>query len=336
MLIDHQKSFTDYFDLPISVNYVLSPTISELPVWVERQLKEWNELNDFNFATDSDKYDLIFYQEPYLELLEKKWIPTGQKSSGKTIYLGYGLGLSNWQKGHFELELFAKLNYIIAHRQKDVRKFQIDDSFTEVLGHGDAVLHDIFIKSKVHQAKKFQVLWAPHWSREWVDGSRGFSQWEKIILPFFIFALLNPEINFLVRSHPLFVINNFALRKIVFRLLAKLKNVKFSDGSLIQDIVNSSCLITDGVSIIGYFAITGKPILIFKPRFELPFNQDGLSLLKHAKRPINQLGVYRWLKDQYKNYPSEPNQKMIQSVKDIFILNKSAPGYLFSKSSVKE
>ena len=88
------------------------------------------------------------------------------------------------------------------------------------------------------------------------------------------------------------------------RALLDLPNVTFSDKSLVEDVLESSALVTDGVSIIGYWASTGKPMLIIRDKDSANFNNYVIDLIKSVDARAPGKEIENWL-DQIYHSPSE-------------------------------
>jgi CDP-glycerol glycerophosphotransferase (TagB/SpsB family) len=152
---------------------------------------------------------------------------------------------------------------------------------------------------------------------------------------------LHPEIKIVFRPHPLLKdalfkspnkyekiyqreikksldprLDNFVVERI--HEMLNLPNVFLSTGTLPEDILESDALITSGVSIIGYFAATGKPMLIYRDSNSPEFGQNGSGLLPFFEVAKNTTELLSWLQSIIKLDNLEINHHGVKKCHEIF------------------
>jgi hypothetical protein len=215
-----------------------------------------------------------------------------------------------------------------------------------------SILND---KTAVEASFRPRLLWAPHWSKDWLNGTQGFAQWRKTVGVILDFAYSNPLIDIVVRPHPILrevilasrfksrlILNREALKAIDlesdshdlddFSNLLSLQNVSMSDNTLLEDILRSSHLVTDGVSIIGYWATTGKPMLVVEGKEGSPFNEDGILLISTSDRAINATEITSWLNNANFTSPSPINLYTQELSKKLHPTFSKSPMQIFQES----
>lgn len=77
--------------------------------------------------------------------------------------------------------------------------------------------------------------------------------------------------------------------------LLNYENVELSSKTLIVDVIRSTHLITEGVSIIAYWATTGKPILVVRDSNTPQFNDEGRLLVEKLQTGSNVEEISDWV-----------------------------------------
>jgi hypothetical protein len=270
---------------------------------------------------DKSNSRAMFLQSPYIEHYPEWFLSLATEV--KFAYAGYGISLSNYIEGQFNSPLIHLCRYLLAASPYEVMGYQkYLDPQTFVFLTGNPLMFElrkILSDSTATQGSfRSQLLWAPHWSKDWLNGKHGFAQWKKTVGAVLEFANLNPLIAVVVRPHPILreaitasqlenrlLKNREALKSIDlesdvhelddFVKLIKLPNVILSTNTLVEDVLRSSHLITDGVSIIGYWATTGKPMLIVESEEGSPFNEDGKLIIAISDHAESSEEITNWL-----------------------------------------
>ena len=306
----------------------------------------------------SDRSKAIFLQSPYPEHYPDWFMEFGVVSN--LAYAGYGMSLSNYVTGQFNTPLIKYSKYLMASSDYEMNGFkEITQSNGQILFTGNPKMYDIrkSLKSPNRLNHPFtpRLLWAPHWSRFWLEGKRGFARWQKTINPILEFARNNDHIEIVVRPHPILreallahttfgqknlnreSINSLDLEtdtKYIeyFKDLLLLENVKLSQFSLAEDVLRSSHLVTDGVSIIAFWATTGKPILVITDDESPQLNSDGKKLLQEIEKAKNEFEISNWLNRQNFVSESEKNSSLISLSHLLHPTFHESPAQIFRKS----
>jgi hypothetical protein len=216
------------------------------------------------------------------------------------MYSGYGISLSNWFVGNYELDFFHRLGLIVASSPFAAQMFKHAGAATgTVQWFGDPLLYRLSQIDHSSQSPVPTILWAPHWTDIWVDGTRGFSRWRETVGPLYSYFSSNSSARLIVRGHPFLHIGEASDSPEAKRFteLLRLDNVEMSTQSLVADIEEASALITDGVSILVYFGITGKPMSVVQSGADTaPFNAAGRAIVCASQRLNSGLEISAWLK----------------------------------------
>lgn len=106
--------------------------------------------------------------------------------------------------------------------------------------------------------------------------------------------------------------------------LLRLPNVRLSTSSLLSDVLRHDALLTDGVSIIGYFADTGKPLAVFRDARSPEFNQVGEGLVSTADVVADGSEVASWL-DDLVSRPMTIDTRRIATMRQLFPTPAQSP-----------
>jgi hypothetical protein len=252
----------------------------------------------------------IFLQTPYREhypewFWQSKWLD-------RMCFAGYGASLSTWEHGLYDLPSLHDCAWLLAESDFTQKKYADHGNRPDrIVVTGNPLMYELrgrLADPNAQDPDSKAVLWAPHWTSAWFGLARGFSRWREAVVPFLEFARLHPEITILARPHPLLLDRFVELsddlslasdreERGLGELLA-LENVVISDRSFVDDILRSDALVTDGVSIIAYYAATGKPLAIMRDADSPPFNQVGESLCAMSDLLPNAASLAAWLANQ--------------------------------------
>jgi len=223
-------------------------------------------------------------------------------AAGSLGYAGYGLTLSTWDAGLYGLETYRQARWLITESEDDRQgylRFGVEPDRVRVLGN--PLLYELRTALPAAPEPIVDVLWAPHWTEDWF-GRRGFSTWRETAPAMLEFAEAHPDRRVRLRPHPLLPAamargdaEDPAGR--AYRRLAALPNVTISRGPLVQDILECAALVTDGVSIIAYWAATGRPLAITRDASSPPFNAIGERLVELSDRIDEPARLASWLDD---------------------------------------
>jgi hypothetical protein len=299
---------------------------SELPDWADQLFSSCNKIA-LRAALDCiDSYSGVWFQEPYDELR-----PVAIKEAtidSKNIYSGYGVPLTNWVHGNYQLEFFQRCHLICASSQFAKSMYE-NSGFPpkNVEWTGDPLLYSIFSSPSIAVTDKKKFLWAPHWTQKWVDGSRGFSNWKESVGLLIAFFKANTDYSLIVRGHPHLETKGIEDEHYAsqFEDLLSLKNVSLSHASLENDIRECMGMLSDGVSILAYFGITGKRMATFvSGDFVPPFNAAGLAIFNCMEKVFDLNSLEKWFKDVSSTV--EPNENLRNLILQLFPFRNESPG----------
>lgn len=294
------------------------------------------------------KSSFIFLNTPYPDHFPK-WFNQG---NFPFAYSGYGLPMSTWEYGQFSTPLIVKTKLLMAGSTYELEGYSKAKKENQlVVFTGNPLMWTLRKDLKSYSKPRFnqtRFLWAPHWSQNWFEESRGFSRWRESLEAVQKFALLNSNVRVVIRPHPILlaalrkskVTENTIIKREVssitkfenhetyfnaFAELTNLPNVELSSNTLIEDIINSDFLLTEGISIIGYWSATGKPIAVYRDHDSPQFNEIGNKLLKFSDIVKNSREISNWLSIQAENKSTTKKLEQIQLVNELFPTFEKSP-----------
>jgi len=155
-----------------------------------------------NVLLDLSSFDATFVQTPYDEQREPMWRELNQPD--KLAYAGYGTALSNWTRGHFDLDFYSRCGYLLVPSERSVGEHtKRGVSPANVRHTGDALLFEVreAVQGEASSPRSPNILWLPHWTLDWF-GSPGFSTWSTTVHDVLTVAELS-EVAVTIRPHPL-------------------------------------------------------------------------------------------------------------------------------------
>ncbi len=259
----------------------------------------------------------IFFDTPYLSSYQLKELINMHKDFN-FCYINYGLNLASTPNYHYELDDFHKFRFIFINNDHDYQSFvRANVDCNKLVYINNPIIEKLMladqnkIKSKINN-----ILWAPHFNG---DKIHGWSQLFDSIDDIYQFVKTSPSICLNIRPHPLLnltnitkslenhsvVIGNDDDQQRINNLLS-LENVKISKNNLIVDILENDLLITDGVSIIGYWGATHKNMVIIGPRSLEKYASNYQSYIKTLYFTDSQKGA---LYEKLKYFAEFPEKK---------------------------
>ena len=260
---------------------------------------------------------MLVLQSPYPEHYPNWLIDLSSRIN--FAYAGYALPLIDWNYGHFQTPIIKESKFLLAASKQELNGYKKNARRdAEVHLVGNSVMFEIRRRlhtKKSNQLEKRTTLWAPHWSHSWYESKTGFSRFELVLPSVLQFFSRHKDQNLVFRPHPI-------LREILFtpmpdlasrealstkermnflesastlQELLSLKNVTLSENNLIDDVFIADQLITDGVSIISYWATTAKPMCIVMDDLTPELNKAGKSLVRKVHKVDNSEGLNKFL-----------------------------------------
>lgn len=308
-----------------------------LPEWANSSFLNCEKIDSLSLHHRLSEFDGIWFQDPYEERRHHTWKTKSYKA--KTIYSGYGIPLSNWDYGHYQLDFYKKCDHIMTSSPYSKKMFEIHGCDPlNVFWSGDPLLFKIneILNQKlplVHEPygitnKNLTILWAPHWTEKWVDGSRGFYRLLEIANLISRYLQKNSDTQIILRGHPHLKLSDFSASKSEknFLNLLQSENLEISTKSLVEDVLRADALITDGVSILSYFGITGKKIAMHSSSISsAPFNNAGRAIINTVEPLTNLKSLSAWIA-AINTFDIVSNSATKEIVERLFPLNFESPG----------
>ncbi len=297
----------------------------------QADLKSW--LGDLNPLA-------VFIQTPYLETLPQLWQPV--ITSQPFCIPGYALHLAGddfwWGISHGQ---FGLSGYVLAHHVFAANK-PIADSFhkcglssSQVILTGDPLTWSMRRDSQSRDVGAyFDLLWAPHWTPTNLTGRRSaYRNVERDTELVLQYAEAGNSV--CLRPHPLLtkaaeeasvfsVLDSGLLEQSfleTWKELVSHKNVTLSTATMVEDIHRCKRLLTDGISIIFYWSLTGKPIAISSRHDSPTFADFAEPLLNEIPKLFNEREILDWLA----NSSTKSRQILIDQCNNIIPDNKRSP-----------
>ena len=263
---------------------------------------------------------IVLYQSPYPEHYPDWLLEVSREST--QAYAGYGLPLSQWSAGHFSGPIIESCRILVASSRYEHEGYTVEVPEATSLFAGNPLLFELrkclsLQDTSPPRRSMQQVLWAPHWTRDAGDLPLGFASWEWTVRPIRQWATTSGQA-LTVRPHPILasaLLQSFDGRDLEHREAAKavqgvsrealaemrallrLPNVTLSVNSLVEDVLHHEALVTDGVSILGYWCATGKPILLTRKPLTPRFNAEGEALVALCDSAADQESIRQWLRN---------------------------------------
>jgi hypothetical protein len=279
------------------------------------------DASDLHRHVASEKPLGVFLQSPYPEHYPE-WFER-EAAHIPLAYAGYALGLGTWTEGNFHTGLIQKCTYLLACCATEFEGYQTHNPQARVTLAGSPLLYEVrraFHAARPHQVNRENatLLWAPHWTRTYPHSPRGYSRWMDSVDAILTWTQAHPSCRLIFRPHPILrhaidtylahgrsAVHREAARSVdvhedrwaleLLRTLLRLSNVEISSGSLEEDVMRSDGLVTDGISIIAFWAATGKPMAVFRDAASAPLNDEGMSLVAAADVVRHALELHDWL-----------------------------------------
>lgn len=304
-----------------------------LPDWFTEELPELVLIDDPLQAIAERRYDALVMQMPYDDLKDPVWATIGREEAF-VIYSAYGLGvqLIKWDHGVYGLPFFSRCSLILASSPHSLNRYLSSEfSPLSAFWSGDPLLYEL-ARTEPASSDMPSILWAPHWSEKWVNGEPGFSTWKSTVHDVLSVARRNPSAQFIVRGHPLMKVGGDDRRSRratrSYKALLRLPNVRLSTASMKQDILESTALLTDGISIIAYYSATGKPMAVVRRAMSWPpYNVTGKALVNQSDVVHDSRSIRAWLRAACHSHLDSSTERQ-ELVAQLFPLHSESPGQL--------
>lgn len=267
--------------------------------------------DDFVAHLESHKSVAVFLQSTYPEHYPE-WF-WGVSAQTQFCFAGYGAILDTWEWGHYQLPSLKSCAWLLAETEFVRDKYlEHGNDPSRVVVTGNPLMYELRRRlsgSGETRAPRRTILWAPHWSMTWFEYKRGYSRWQETVHAVLQVAKDAASVDFVVRPHPLFLrqlsqgldddsgANSDEYTK-AFHELLQLDNVSLSSSGFVDDILRSDVLLTDGIGIIAYFAVTGRPMAVIRDSDTPPFNSAGQRLVRASDVVSNTDEIAAWLSEK--------------------------------------
>lgn len=260
-------------------------------------------------------------------------------------YLNYGVNLADTPDYHYELDTYKSISTLLVANEFEKEAFIAAGINPEnILVVGIPVVHELihFIdKTAPDSNAPLKLLWAPYWAGTW-------SNWEKTLRPLYTLAKGNSDIEIKVRAHPLLtpitsreVPSAYQTAKassenseFLFQQLLALPNVEISQDTIVADCRIHDLLLTDGVSIIAFWAATGKNQGVIRRATSPDFSSQYLEINENVHHlDIDTPQVENWITENlelhHRNELAKTNHSSSPST--WFSPKTQGPGLIFKE-----
>lgn len=301
----------------------------ELPEWFTRETPDVTIIRDPLDAIAERRYDAVVMQMPYDELKDPVWSTIG-RDEAFVVYAGYCVWIVTWDHGGYELPFHARNSLILASSPWAREKYLASEfAPADAVWSGDPLMYELAHADSLTESSP-TIMWAPHWSETWVDGGPGFSTWKSTVHHVLSAARRHKDVSYIVRGHPLIKTEgeDRESRRATqsYNKLISLPNVDVSTSSMQTDILRSTALLTDGVSLIPYYSTTGKPLGVSRRKGTWDyFDSSGKALVNQSDALSTPQQIRHWL-DMAAVLDTRMDTDRQELVKHLFPLHEKSPG----------
>ena len=240
--------------------------------------------------------DVVFVQTPYDSQRSSAFSVENLSRFAKVCYIPYGIGIADCPQYHYGLDFYshcwkifieAPISLEMCHDYLGEDRFVLLKDKLVVSGSPkiEMIMNYEYNIEETEPLWKLprtpsvkRIIWAPHWNYEWNisrDGlpRKGYSQFLKYYLFFLEYIRKNPNIDLVLRAHPLTyseITNRGLLSAEELELFKQefnaLPNARIDDAisdseAYLNLFYSSDAMITDGISFLTEYPVTGKPLL---------------------------------------------------------------------------
>lgn len=284
--IYHGKIITN-IDLDFTAKFDQNDMI--YPCGKTEPYKQCEKIND-------DKIDYIFVQNPYNtykdSILDPYYMNESlRKYTKKLMYVVYGPHVFHQHMiNDTNLPGLVDSVFVDSESTKEIYKKYYKFPEDRVIVSGYQTYKSIRdLKENNKKSKQETILWLPRWVltfkfRDVFEGGSTFMNYHYF---FYNYAKNNPHINFIIRPHILLFseatkghyLSQNDLDEIMskFRSLPNVTVSMHDKRSLVEDVLNSDIIISDGTSALGEVVVADKPIIYLSNGWNNEFNSNILS-----------------------------------------------------------
>ncbi len=240
--------------------------------------------------------DVVFVQTPYDSQRPDAFSVQNLSRFTKICYIPYGVSIADCPKYHFGLDFYnycwkiylaAPISLEMCHDYLGEERYSRLKDKLVVSGSPkiEMAVNYEYKESKPEPLWNLpkspavkRIIWAPHWTFEWNisgDGKprKGYSQFLKYYRFFLELARNNQNIDLVIRAHPLTYteVTNRGLisaedleqfkQEITVLPNARIDDAITNNEGYLDLFYSSDAMITDGISFLTEYPVTGKPLL---------------------------------------------------------------------------
>ena len=246
-------------------------------------------------SIENYKPDYIFTQNPYDtfkgSVLEKHFLISNLQKFAKIMYIVYGPHLFHQDSiNDSALPKFVDTVFVDSDSTKEIYISKYAFPENKIVVSGYQPYKDIRdMQNRVKRSARETILYLPRWllsfkDRYLYEGGSTFLNYHYF---FYNFAVQNPQIDFIIRPHILLyshaVEGDYMSQKDLdeifnrFRLLDNVTIASHADKPLIDDIMSSDIIISDGSSALAEAVVADKPIIYLSNGANIEFESNTLS-----------------------------------------------------------
>ncbi len=220
--------------------------------------KHWEDLSSMGF-------DYIFFPRDWERELPPAYHTKEVIKYAKTCYIPYGIGGFRYDRLFYYKRSFFLSLYINFCNSKEEADLFPRSRYKHNIFLGLPVIDNSIARQPGAAVDSKTILWTPRWTFEDMYGGTTFFAYKDKILSL---KTKIPDINLILRPHPLTFKNALRLGKMTERDIEEYKNsvkkhgASFDTNEMVGDTFRQTgILITDYSSIILEFFLSGKPVI---------------------------------------------------------------------------
>jgi hypothetical protein len=250
-------------------------------------------------------------------------------------YVNYGLNLSPLPELTFNLPFFRRCAAIYAENEYCAEQYVlagVDASRVVPTGHPRLDHWD----TEHPRSRRPTVLWCPWWSTRWTDGKVGYSTFLPSYRTVLAEARRRPHMQFIVRTHPYLWAElrserlwTEAEERAFLAAVDELENVELVGNvnttttyplypSHVHQFEQAWAMVTDGISFLGEFGYTGKPILLTEAPGNPGWNPVGQAIRAVVQRCDGIQGLPVFLDRVEKGVDAEAERRQGEAIRRLF------------------
>ncbi len=238
--------------------------------------KHWSDLSSMGF-------DYVFYPRDWEKELPPEYRTKEVIKYAKTCYIPYGIGGFRYDRQFYYKRSFFLSLYINFCNSKEEADLFPKNRYKHNIFLGLPVIDDSITRQPGTARNSNTVLWTPRWTFEEMYGGTTFFAYKDKILSL---KTKIPDINLILRPHPLTFKNALRLGKMTERDIEEYKNsvkkhgASFDTNEMVGDTFRQTgILITDYSSIILEFFLSGKPV-IYCTKTNINFSETYKQIIR--------------------------------------------------------